>query len=181
MVSEPSIRPDDSVVEPNDDLDGDGCVDGDVASWAPGEIVVAAWNPLEAEGVITANTAGLYAIYDRSLAESGPSQTNESAYLQVTTDANPAGQPEEGNCAGWWVVVDDDNDGAPPQDPVFLGTFWLERGENPVTLHHYCKLYRAGQCQDFHNPSPKNGSCDSDNWNSVHLLGEGVCLARQED
>jgi len=158
-----------------DDCEGDEALD-----WSPAELVVAAWNPSVATGTVWVSATGWYAIYDKALAESGPSQTNESGYLRVSNGGNPEGRPLFGNCEGWWVVVDDDNDGSGPVDPVYLGTFWLEAGDNDVALHHYCTLYRAGYCESFHNDSPEKGTCESNNWNSIHLIGEGVCLSIQE-
>ena len=157
------------------------CLGDELVVFSPGEIFVLAWEQSQASATLTTDSEGWYAIYDASLAESGGSQTNESAYIQIITPGNPTGQPRFANCEGWWIAVDEDNDGTPPEEPVYLGTFWLEAGDNTLTLHHFCTLYRAGLCEDFHNPTPENGSCDSPNWNSAHLLGEGLCLTDQSE
>ena len=161
--------------------DEDDCVDSDVVSWSPGEIYVLGSNATTATGVLRASTPGWYAIYDIALAESGGSQTNESAYLQIANSSNPDGRPLYENCEGWWILADSDNDGTAPLDPIYLGTFWLDAGDNEVTLRHYCELYRQGLCTSFHNAAPSNGTCDSSNPNSAHFNGDGVCMTTHAD
>ena len=158
----------------------EGCEDEEAVNWSPAELIVGSWKPVTASGTVQVDVAGWYAIFDTALSESGSSQTNETGILQISNAGNPDGWPLFGNCGDWWIVTDSDNDGSPPSTPVYLGTFWLESGENPVTLHHYCTVYRSGQCTDFHNDTPSEGHCNSSNWNSIHMLAKGVCLTSLE-
>jgi hypothetical protein len=123
---------------------------------------------------IRATVAGWYHLYDAYVAESGTSQWNESAYLRVTNARNPSGLPASGNCNGDFVVVDNDNSGTRPS-MVFMGTFWLEAGNNTLTFAHYCPRQRAGHCPEHHNPTPTWSTCSSGQGNSAHLDLRAFC------
>jgi hypothetical protein len=141
------------------------------------EIYAISWGPTWMSATLTAPVAGRFAVYDSGVYESGPSQTNESSYLRIQNADNPEGLPEDPTCEGEHVVVDGDNDGPPPAPLVYLGTFWLVQGDNDLALHHYCPLFRSGRCEELHVGDPEaDGGCDDDNWNSVHLVAEGICL-----
>ena len=152
------------------------CAQEEPVSWSPAELIVGSWNSVSASGAVHVATAGWYAIFDTALSESGSSQTNETGILQISNAANPDGWPLFGNCGDWWIVADSDNGGSPSDTPVYLGTFWLESGENQVTLYHYCTVYRSGQCPEFHNDTPAGGHCESSNWNSIHMQANEICL-----
>ncbi len=124
--------------------------------------------------VIRASASGWYHLYDAYVAESGASQRNESGYLNVSNPFNPSGKPAAGNCNGEYIVVDNDNSGPPPSQ-VFIGTFYLQAGDNTLTLHHYCPLQRAGQCGAFHVTSASSSTCGSGNVNSIHLDLRAFC------
>ncbi len=148
------------------DSDGDG--------W----LVVLSWSPTEEEGIIWVDTSGIYHLYDSYIAESGASQTNETGYLTITNSQNTDGFPGVTNCGDHWLVQDSDNNGNPPQQAIYVGTFLLLAGEdNLITLHHYCPLYRAGQCQSFHIGDPyDSGGCEDGGPNSIHMDMSGICL-----
>jgi hypothetical protein len=155
----------------------DPCPDDVNATFGPGEIYVKSWDRETDGGVLTADVAGQYHVYDFTIAESGASQTNESAYFRVANDTNPSGMPTLSNCRDEWVVIDVDNDGAMARGQrIYVGTFWLDAGDNDLTMHHFCPLIRDGACPDLHLLVPDDGTCDSGNVNSVHFLGEGLCL-----
>ena len=152
----------------------DECTPDTTATFNASEIYVLSWNETTAQASITASVAGLYHIYDYSIAESGSSQQNESAYLRIYNTTNPSGTPEYSNCNDDWIVSDPDNNGALPQGTrIYMGTFWLDAGSNTLELNHYCPLFRSGECTSFHN---NNTSCNDTNVNSVHYTGEGLCL-----
>ena len=130
--------------------------------------------------VVRASASGWYHLYDAYVAESGASQRNESGYLNITNPSNPSGKPAEGNCNGEYIVVDNDNSGAPPSQ-VFIGTFYLEAGDNTLTLKHYCPLQRAGQCGEFHNTSASGSTCGSGNVNSIHLDLRAFCAVNPNE
>ncbi len=159
----------------------DPCPDDVNATFHPDGIYVKSWDRMEDSGTLVADVAGLYHVYDYTIAESGESQTNESAYFRVTNDTNPSGVPEFANCRTDWVVIDLDNE-APLEEGsrVYVGTFWLDEGDNPLTMHHFCPIVRSGGCPDLHLTDDSGGTCDSDNPNSVHFNGEGLCLVRVE-
>jgi len=132
--------------------------------------------PTEASATLVAPTAGLFDLYDISVAESGGSQTNESGFIRVRNAPNPEGLPALANCGLDWIQVDPDNEFNPPE-LFYMGTFELVQGENELTLYNYCGLYRQGLCQEFHIGDPDtDGGCNTGNYNSIHLAGEGVCL-----
>jgi hypothetical protein len=146
------------------DSDGDGWVvilSDDPTDWA----------------IVNVPVDGVYELYDSQLAESGASQMNETGYLTISNSVNPVGFPVNPNCGGLFIVADADNNGTPTQ-PTFLGTFSLMAGEdNLLTLNHYCGLYQAGQCQQFHNGDPNSGSgCNTNNANSIHMDIDGLCI-----
>jgi hypothetical protein len=159
---------------------GEECPDGAHAVLSE-EMVVLSWDPTTSSGILTAPASGIYHLYDFSIVESGASQTNESAYLRIPSIIRPGGTPFYSNCNEDWVIVDADNDSALPlTSRIYVGTFWLDTGDNPVTLHHYCPLYRAGACQNLHIPDDAEATCESGNVNSVHFLGQGICLIPEQ-
>jgi len=154
----------------------DNCPDGATATLAAG-VYVTSWDRTQIPGSIEAETGGWYHLYDYALSESGSSQPNESGYLRSPNGTNPDGQPHWGNCGSDWIQPDQDNSGPPPAGlRAYLGTFWLDEGTNAFTFYHYCPLYRAGQCGEFHNTGFGDGTCFTDNWNSVHFDGHGICI-----
>ncbi len=155
----------------------DPCPDDVNATFGPGEIYVKSWDRTQDAGVLTAAVAGLYHVYDFTIAESGSSQHNESAFFRVSNATNPEGFPELSNCRDEWVVQDADNDGAlAVGQRIYVGTFWLDEGDNALSMHHFCPLVREGACPDLHIEDDPGGTCDSGNVNSVHFVGEGLCL-----
>jgi len=168
--------PSDPPPEEVDDCEGD--VD---AEFIGSEIYVLSWDRNTDSGSIVAAEPGWYHIYDTALSESGASQFNETAYLRITNSFRPDGEPYFANCGDDWVVQDADNFGSLPGGArLYAGTFWLEAGENIVTMYHYCPLYRSGACPSLHFTDDPSGTCDSDNANSVHYGGYGICLRRME-
>lgn len=165
---------------PDPILEGD-CPEGTVATFDQDEIYVKSWERTEATGVLTTAYDGWYHVYDYSLAESGDEQTNESIYLRITNGARTYGKPLYANCEGEdWVVADSDNDGFPSDSRIYVGTFWLQAGDNDLTLHHYCPRYREGACPEHHVETDADSTCDSDGPNSAHFYGEGICLVSAE-
>ena len=153
------------------------CDDGIEIEILPEETYVLAWNQSEANASLEAPSAGWYHIYDHALAESGASQRNESVYLRIPNADHPDGLPRYANCERDWIVLDADNQSTPGSNSrQYIGTFWLAKGHNDVELNHYCPLYRSGQCDSFHDTVDANATCDSNNVNSAHLLGKGVCM-----
>ncbi len=171
---DPPDDPPDRIIE---DCDG-----GSLATLPTGEMAVLSWDPTEAAGELVTSKAGWYHVYDFTIAESGSSQTNETARLRVKNSGNPEGLPAFGNCPGqdggedWWVV-DADNDGDLPEGSrIYVGTFWLEAGTNQVEMSHFCPTWRGGECDSLHITQSSGSTCDSGGVNSVHFLGEGICL-----
>jgi|GEM_PF-3509818 len=149
------------------------------ASFESDEIYVLSWSSTSATGTLISPASGWFHLYDTSLSESGASQFNESAYLRIASSLRPDGTPYFGNCGDDWVVQDSDNFGVlPTESRIYVGTFWLDEGENTLTMHHYCPLYRSGECPDLHFEDDPGGTCDSDNVNSVHYGGYGICIER---
>jgi len=155
-------------------LDGD-CEGNETAWFDFSEIYVKSWDVTLHEGAVHADVAGWYHIYDRGMAESGSSQTNETAFVRILNVTNPSGLPAWANCGDDWFVVDADNFGAPNQ-PLYVGTFWLDEGDNALELMHYCPVYRNGGCTGLHITDWGEGTCESTNPNSVHLSAEGACV-----
>jgi hypothetical protein len=152
------------------------CELGTLASFDSGEIYILSWDPL-ASGPLNAEDAGFYHLYDYSIAESEDSQRNESAFLRITNASNPEGTPVYSNCEVDWVVMDNDNDQVPVAGTrIYMGTFWLDAGVNTLELHHLCTYIREGLCTEMHDEEDPESTCESDNANSVHYLGEGLCL-----
>ncbi len=172
-TGDPSGDPSDG--PPGTILEGD-CPEGTVATFDSDEIYVLSWDPTVATGVLSTDYSGWYNVYDYSIAESGSSQTNESAYFRITNAASSEGKPYWSNCEDEWVVQDADNDGFPSDSRIYIGTFWLEAGANTLYMYHYCVLYRDGYCPEFHITDDSSSTCDSDGANSVHFEGEGLCL-----
>ena len=178
--SDDTDDPDDPNPEepPDDVMEGD-CPPGTTASFSEDEIYVKSDEMQTASGTLSTDEAGWYHIYDYSLAESGTSQTNESIYLRISNGSRPEGQPYWGNCEEDWVVADSDNEGFPKGDRIYVGTFWLDAGDNALTLNHYCLLYDQGLCPEFHVTSDSGSTCDS-GPNSAHLQADGICMLRVE-
>jgi hypothetical protein len=152
------------------------CEPGTVATFDSGEIYILSWDPY-ASAPLIAEEAGTYHLYDFSIAESESSQRNESAYLRITNATNPEGTPVFSNCEVDWVVMDNDNDQPPVAGTrIYMGTFWLDAGVNTLELHHLCTYIREGLCTDMHDEEDPESTCESSNANSVHYLGEGICL-----
>ncbi len=170
---------DDGDDDDDDEVDED-CPNGVTAtvtdSDGDGWVVITTSDPTD-WAIVNVPVDGVYELYDSQLAESGASQMNETGYLTITNSVNPVGFPVNPNCGGLFIVADSDNNGTPTQ-PTFLGTFSLMAGEdNHLTLHHYCDIYQAGQCQQFHNGDPNSGSgCNTGNANSIHMDIDGLCI-----
>lgn len=110
-------------------------------------------------------TSGYYDLFKSEVAESGPSQRNESAYFRVVNTVNPKGTPEASvaNCGDEYIVEDYDNQGLVP-DRVYLGTFWIESGQvNVLEMRHYCAI--QAQCPQFLD---EQWSCNR-SANSIHF------------
>jgi len=190
-------QPDDEVVDDDDD-DGDlvddddaeeeppplklnSCPEGTVASFTPDEIYVLSWDDQVAEGALTTDAEGWYHVYDFAVAESGDSQWNETVAFRIINDTNPSGEAYWTNCDGEWWVEDADNQGEPaPGAVLYIGTFWLDSGENTLQMSHYCPVYRSGNCTSFHRTDDPEATCESGNVNSAHFLGEGICLVQAQ-
>ena len=141
------------------------------------EIYVLDSSPTEATATLVAPVAGLYAVYDTAINESGGSQTNETGFIRIRNDDNPEGLPTINNCGDEFIVQDNDNTGTPPAPLIYLGTFTLVEGDNDLTLHHFCPLYLDGQCQEFHIGDPADQSaCGGNGPNSLHMTGDAICL-----
>jgi hypothetical protein len=141
------------------------------------EIAVLSTSPTEATGTLVVPVAGLYAVYDTAVYESGASQTNETGYIRIRNPGNPQGLPAITNCGDEFIVQDSDNSGIPPAPLAYLGTFELVEGDNALTLHHFCPLYLQGQCEQFHIGDPSEpSSCYGQGPNSIHLVGDAICL-----
>jgi len=163
---------DDDIPEP---WEGRDCPNGQFATWLSGELIVFSDDP-PAVGTLEVPLGGLYNLYDVAVAESGPGQTNESAFLRVPTSSDPVGLPSPLgliNCDDDYVALDSDNVAPPPAGGVqYLGTFLFETGPNSVEFHHYCEAYFAGRCTGMHDPGT---TCET-GINSVHFTGAAVCL-----
>ncbi len=138
------------------------------------EIYVLAYSPTEAYGTLVSPIAGLFDIYDTSVAESGDSQMNETGFIRIRNSHSSEGEPLFSNCGLDWLVMDTDNEGPPP-NLVYMGTFDLDEGDNDLTLYHFCPLFQQGYCSDFHIGDPNNNGCN-DGAHSIHFTGEGLCL-----
>ena len=142
-----------------------------------GFVAVQSWDPLEESATLYVDFTGIYHIYDTYIAESGASQTNEHGYLTITNSQNPSGVPLYPNCDTYYIVEDSDNAGTPPPGSIYVGTFPLVAGENnELTIYHYCPLYRAGICTQFHNAGGSDTTCDDSGPNSIHMALDALCL-----
>ncbi|MCB0324230.1 MAG: hypothetical protein KDD69_11685 [Bdellovibrionales bacterium] len=135
------------------------------------------------QGAVTFEQAGWYDVYHHAAAESGASQRNESFYMQVKNQTAPAGESLYANCGDSWIVRDSNNiETPPPGTLLYSGTFWFDTTANTVAFQHYCPLYRAGICQEFHDGSFPRSTCDymvpSDplSHNSVHVNMQEFCF-----
>jgi hypothetical protein len=169
--------------DPHDIPDGDmpprtreDCPGDAEASWSDGEIYVLSWDDTSASGVLWSNQAGWFHVYNSYLAESGSSQFNESAWFRIRNSTFPDGEPFHTNCGDDYIVEDHDNSGSSTTSLIYIGTFWLDTGDNDLQMNHYCPLYRSGECSSFHNTG-HDTTCDSSNVNSVHYSGEGLCIS----
>lgn len=175
--------PGDPFDPPDDDppaLIPEECPRGAEASFSPDEIYVLSWDPTQATGTLTSPSSDWFHIYNTSIFESGSSQWNESAYFRVTNSTVSHGLPAFSNCRSDWIVGDGDNSGFPSATLIYVGTFWLDRGDNTLTMNHYCPRYRAGECTSFHNSADSGTTCDSGDANSVHFSGHGICVIRAD-
>ena len=109
--------------------------------------------------------AGYYKIFSRNHSESGCLQKNESSFINIKNATNPSGIPKYVNCTDQWVSVDPGNkyfgcaiDGVNitghglieptyPTNPHpwnmiyhYMGTFWIEPGDNDLEVRHACSL-----------------------------------------
>ncbi|MFT5684230.1 MAG: hypothetical protein ACI8RZ_005171 [Myxococcota bacterium] len=152
------------------------CADGTLATFSS-PIYVLSSDPITATGELNADSAGWYHVYDYTIAESGASQRNETAYFRITNGAEPEGLPYFGNCGDEWLVMDADNEGDLAEGTrIYIGTFYLETGANQLTMTHFCDLVREGSCGEY-ELLDSDQTCDvTGNPNSVHFDGEGICL-----
>jgi hypothetical protein len=153
----------------------DDCIGGKDVAMSPDTLVVLGWDPITDSGTISAPSRGFYDLYDTTIAESGTQQWNESAYVRVSNTTNPSGKPNWANCGADWVVIDADNHGFPSSSLIYLGTFWLDAGDNTLTLLHYCERQRAGECLGLHITDDPDSTCASGSPNSVHVEAHGLC------
>ncbi len=175
---------DDAVGDDDDDTpppkELDACPDGGLTLaefYGPDgqdEIYVLAYSPTEATGTLVSPIAGLFDVYDTSVAESGSSQMNETGFVRIRNSHSSQGEPVFANCGLDWLVMDTDNDGPPP-NLVYVGTFDLDEGDNELTLYHFCPLYQQGYCTEFHTGDPNDNGCN-DGPHSIHFNGQGLCL-----
>ena len=152
------------------------CPSGLIATMDLAEIWVGSIDPPFASATLDSPTAGWYHLYNEHVAESGDGQWKESAYLRVINAGAPSGHPLFANCGADWIVVDLDNLGPASGTQTYVGTFWLEAGANTLEMRHYCERYRNGECASLHIADDPDSACDTDNINSVHFVGSGVCL-----
>lgn len=114
-----------------------------------------------------------FELFKGNVSESGSNQLNESAYFRVYNAARPMGLPREGlgNCNDEYVVQDYDNDIGKLPDRIYIGTFYLEPGENTLEMRHYCDgLHEV--CPEFEDYEEECG----DSPDSVHFFtGEALC------
>jgi len=171
LINEPYMLPEETL------SDCEGVADVELNH----ELMSLSWDSSMAEGNVYVETEGTYHVYSNYIAESGSSQTNESAYIRISNSTNPDGFPMFSNCNTDWVVADLDNGMAIPSGMVaYVGTFYLAQGDNAITMGHYCPLYRAGECPSFHIEIDSSSTCDTGNPNSVHFTGTAVCLLPAE-
>jgi hypothetical protein len=153
------------------------CEDGVTATWLSGELAALSYDTDPSIGMLNSTLTGNFHVYDIVPAESGAAQWNESMYLRVTNTTESIGMPVRENCGGDFIVVDADNQGDLPAGTTqYLGTFWLEAGDNNVEVWHACPRMRDGECPDQHIEDEPSSTCDSTNINSVHLTGQAICL-----
>ena len=152
------------------------CSDGVMATFSSA-IAVLASDPITASGELVADSDGWYHVYDYTIAESGDSQRNETAYFRITNGSTSDGLPYFANCGDEWLVLDADNEGElPAGSRIYIGTFYLEAGTNLLTMTHFCDLVRNGSCTEYET-TDSDQTCDvTSNPNSVHFEGEGICL-----
>ena len=74
------------------------------AGTADVEVDDAAADVPEDTGTLVASPAGVYAVYDTFVYESGASQVNESGYLRIRNEVNTDGLPLWGNCGDEYIV-----------------------------------------------------------------------------
>jgi len=145
------------------------------------EAYVKSWERTSDWGTFGVDVTAYYAVYNTHVYESGASQPNETAYFRFPGELAADGASQVRNCGDEWIVQDSDNGGAPPGAWIFVGVFLLEEGRNTVEMEHFCPLYRAGACGDFHiGAAEAEGGCMDDNPNSTHFKAEGICLVPWE-
>lgn len=158
----------------------DDCPDGIQVDFSPGEIYVKANDSSVATGTLNSTQTGWFHVYDTTIAESGSAQKNETAFVRIANADVPDGLPVWGSCGDDWIVKDADNSGSPKGEKIYLGTFWLQEGDNALTLEHVCNLVAQGECASELNQVSGHMCEDTGNPNSVHVLAEGLCVVRAE-
>jgi len=153
----------------------DDCPDEVSVTLDPVEIYVLSHTTTTATAVLTTSSKGWFHVYDTAIAESGSAQQNETGFVRISNASNPGGLPLYPNCASDYIVQDSDNSGPAPGPMEYLGTFWLDEGENTLTLQHVCNLVNAGACSEYMNDVPGQ-MCGDTGSNSVHVMVEGLCL-----
>lgn len=151
-------------------------------------------------GTLQVNTTGYYRIFDIELAESGPSQQDETGYMTITNSCNGDGWPIERNYEDRFLVIDVDNDacssepecgagrscgpadGCIPDEPTFLGTFFLIAGEdNTICINHWCPEYDAAVANGD-DPGFVFNDCGSPgSINSIHFRITEETLACEDE
>lgn len=112
----------------------------------------------------TVPTSGWYAVYKDEVAESGPSQRNESSFYRVFNDATLDGLPRETNCGDEYIVRDYDNNLDKVPDRVLLGEFYFDADSpNTIQMRHYCSI--VTECPQFEDPKKACGSSSE----SIHF------------
>ena len=158
----------------------DDCPEGIEVGFTPGEIYVKANDSTIATATLNSTQTGWFHVYDTTIAESGSSQQNETGFVRIANSDVPDGAPVWGSCGDDWIVRDADNSGTPKAEKIYLGTFWLQAGDNALTLEHVCNLVALGECAGSLNQVSGHMCEDSGNPNSVHVLAEGLCVIQAE-
>lgn len=158
------------------DIFMDDCPSDVTVTFSPSEIYVTSTRTAAA-ATLSTDVSGWFHVFDTTIAESGASQQNETGYVRISNAANPDGFPRWATCGDDWIVRDADNSGS-RSDKIYVGTYWLESGDNAVALEHICPRVNAGECTSHMNNVSGHSCSDTGNPNSVHLVAEGLCLVR---
>jgi MYXO-CTERM domain-containing protein len=160
-------------------------------------------------GTVLVKETGYYAIFDAELSESCADQKDETGYLKIHNSCNGDGWAVERNSGERYVVEDADNDGAGctddsqcapdhncraanthgrccvPNDPVYMGTFLLVKGEeNVICIQHWCPEWEAEQANGndlgfVHDPNVPSNNCVS--ADSIHFkIAASSLVCKQE-